>query len=76
VSLRQKSPQGPLTLEVADDGTGFDPATAHERGGLGLPAMRERAEALGGQFTVWSEPGSGTRLRVVWMGDEGGEPNG
>jgi signal transduction histidine kinase/streptogramin lyase len=76
VSLYQQPPQGTLLLEVADDGTGFDPATAHERGGLGLAAMHERAEALGGQLTVWSEPGSGARIRVVWTGDEGGEPNG
>jgi signal transduction histidine kinase len=51
------------TLEVADDGVGFDPSL---RGadGFGLPGMRERAERLGGTFQVQSSPGAGTRLRV------------
>jgi signal transduction histidine kinase len=73
VHLRQEGPPGgAATLEVTDDGMGFDPATVHERGGLGLAAMDERAAALGGQLTVWSEPGSGTQIRAVWTGDEGG----
>jgi signal transduction histidine kinase len=76
VHLRQQEPpRGAVILEVADDGTGFDPATAYARGGLGLSSMGERAAALGGRLTVWSEPGSGTRIVVVWTGDEGGEPN-
>jgi NarL family two-component system sensor histidine kinase LiaS len=50
-----------ITLEVADDGRGFDPAT--ETGtGIGLRSMRERIEALGGELTVESVPGQGTRL--------------
>jgi signal transduction histidine kinase/ligand-binding sensor domain-containing protein len=75
VHLRQEQlPGGAVTLEVADDGIGFDPETARERGGWGLSAMDERAAALGGRLTVCSEPGSGTRIRVVWTGDEGGGP--
>jgi two-component system, NarL family, sensor histidine kinase DegS len=44
---------------VEDDGVGFDVNEAYRRGGLGLLAMQERAEALGGRLTVESEPGSG-----------------
>jgi signal transduction histidine kinase len=51
-----------VTLEIADDGLGFDPHTAKAQGGLGLPAMHERAAALGGQLAVWSKPGEGTRI--------------
>jgi signal transduction histidine kinase len=51
-----------LLLEVADDGRGFDPATA--RTGLGLVSMRERAERLGAELTVTGGPG-GTTVRVV-----------
>jgi NarL family two-component system sensor histidine kinase LiaS len=50
-----------ITLKVADDGLGFDPAAA-EGQGLGLRSMRERLESLGGELTVESAPGTGTRL--------------
>jgi two-component system sensor histidine kinase DegS len=59
--------RGSLAVEVADDGTGFDPArprrsaTGH---GVGLGSMRERAELLRGTLTLWSRPGSGTRIRL------------
>jgi signal transduction histidine kinase len=51
-----------VTLEIVDDGVGFDPEAVKARGGLGLPAMQERAAALGGQLAIWSKPGEGTRL--------------
>ncbi|GAB3743997.1 sensor histidine kinase [Amycolatopsis oliviviridis] len=51
---------GYVTLVVVDDGTGFDP----EHSGFGLTAMRSRAEALGGTFTVGSAVGHGTTLSV------------
>ncbi len=56
-----------VTLEVEDDGEGFDVA-AHEskagRQGWGLIGMRERASLFGGDVKIDSEPGSGTRVRV------------
>lgn len=58
-----------VALDVRDDGTGFDPAALPaapgRHGGLGLVAMRERAEALGGSLTVESAPGQGTTLVVA-----------
>ena len=55
---------GRLTLEIRDDGRGFDPATAPR--GVGLSSMRERAESLpGGRLEVESAPGAGTRLRAT-----------
>jgi signal transduction histidine kinase len=53
-----------VTLEIADNGVGFDLATTRERGGMGLSAMEERAAELGGRFTVESELGKGTSVRV------------
>jgi two-component system NarL family sensor kinase len=50
-------------IRVRDDGVGFDPvaATASVRAGhIGLVSLRERAEALGGAFTLESRPGAGT----------------
>jgi signal transduction histidine kinase len=57
-----------LSLEVEDDGEGFDPASVarplDSGRGLGLLGMRERVELLGGTFKVDSSPGNGTRIAV------------
>jgi len=53
-----------VVLRIGDDGAGFDPAAARERGGLGLKAMQERAAKLGGRVVVNSEPGKGTQIVV------------
>jgi signal transduction histidine kinase len=53
-----------VTLDVADDGCGFDPALAAASGGLGLRGMRERAEGLGGSMVIESVPGEGTTVAV------------
>jgi signal transduction histidine kinase len=50
-----------LTLDVRDDGPGFHPRLAEERGN-GLRNMRDRIEAVGGSLTIESAPGSGTRI--------------
>ena len=52
-----------VTLDIYDDGTGFDPAAVappSDAGGYGLRAMRRRVEQLGGDFSVESAPGEGT----------------
>jgi len=51
-----------ILIEVSDDGRGFDTGSA--RAGVGLSAMRERAEGLGGDFEVRSRPGQGTEVKV------------
>ncbi|MEV8321350.1 sensor histidine kinase [Streptomyces sp. NPDC059900] len=54
-----------VTLDVRDDGRGFDPLATVERtgsGGFGLDGMRARAERIAGSLTVESEPGHGTAL--------------
>ncbi|MFG2636238.1 sensor histidine kinase [Streptomyces sp. NPDC048362] len=56
-----------VTLDVRDDGTGFDPAAARARtrtGGFGLDGMRARAERIAGALSVESEPGHGTAVSV------------
>ncbi len=49
-----------LTIVVADDGTGGDPATAGA--GAGVRGMRERAEALGGTLHAGRDPNGGWRV--------------
>ncbi len=51
-----------VELEIVDDGKGFDPDVAGDRGGLGLTTMRERAEKAGGSLNILSTPGEGTRV--------------
>ncbi|MEV0613256.1 sensor histidine kinase [Nonomuraea sp. NPDC050404] len=51
-----------VTLDVLDDGSGFDPDAPAR--GYGLVAMRERAARSGGTVTVESAPGEGTALCV------------
>lgn len=52
-----------LTLDVFDDGSGFDPATVSAES-YGLRGLSRRLAALGGNLAVESEPGEGTVLAV------------
>jgi signal transduction histidine kinase len=54
-----------VSLDVTDDGRGFDPSTAGQAGGLGLVGMRERAVGLGGRMAIESAPGDGTAISVT-----------
>jgi signal transduction histidine kinase len=53
---------GRLTIEVRDDGVGFDPNGAT---GNGLAGLADRVSALGGSFAIESELGGGTALTAV-----------
>jgi signal transduction histidine kinase len=61
VSLEYET--GVVKMIIKDDGHGFDKSVQH--GGLGLYSMRERAEVLGGSFTVESSPEQGTMIAVT-----------
>jgi signal transduction histidine kinase len=54
---------GAASLEVSDDGRGFDVRRAEERRpGMGLFSMRERVALVNGRLVVTSAPGRGTRI--------------
>jgi signal transduction histidine kinase len=56
-----------LVLSVVDDGVGLGAASAagaRHRHGLGMVTMRERTQAVGGEFEIGSTPGRGTRVVV------------
>jgi len=53
-----------LTLNISDDGIGFDVDNTGSDG-LGLLSMSERLEAVGGTLEIHSTPGAGTRLNVT-----------
>jgi signal transduction histidine kinase len=62
-SLRLRVDRDALTMEVADDGEGFDPSRSYP-GHFGLQSMRERTQSRGGELHVESRPGEGTTVRV------------
>jgi signal transduction histidine kinase len=55
-----------LELTIGDDGPGFNPKHSSQgrRPRFGLSTMRERAESVGGTFTIDSTPNKGTRITV------------
>ena len=63
VSVRLSVANSHASMDIADDGVGFDPAL-QDGHGFGLTGMRERAERLGGTLRIESSPGAGTRLQV------------
>jgi signal transduction histidine kinase len=68
VSMEERN--GLLSVTVADDGGGFDPAAPPtpsgdgRRGGMGLRSMRERAVAAGLRLLIDSAPGAGCRVTI------------
>ena len=57
-------PSHGVELRVRDNGHGFDSAAERDGQGIGLSGMAERARLVGGELTVNSAPGSGTRVRL------------
>jgi signal transduction histidine kinase len=53
------------TLMVEDDGAGFDVSASPEPGHHGLENLRARAQRLGGELSIESTPGWGTRVKVT-----------
>jgi signal transduction histidine kinase len=62
VWLELKRNRGQLQLRIRDDGCGFDPDHGEHQNHFGLLGMRERAEMVGGNLSVESQLGQGTRV--------------
>jgi signal transduction histidine kinase len=54
-----------VTLEIKDNGRGFDLEEAIKGDGMGLVSMRERAENFDGQLSIETEPGRGCQVRAI-----------
>jgi signal transduction histidine kinase len=70
VTVRMACTRGQFTLEMQDDGVGFDPDASAGRGrrgrrAQGLDNIRRRAELLDAELTVESAPGRGTALSLT-----------
>ena len=53
-----------IQLQIQDDGQGFDPQQLSS-GGFGLIGMQQRSDRLGGAFTIHSQRGRGTEVKVI-----------
>ena len=59
---------GSISMGITDNGQGFDTdkkQPSNKKGRLGLVGMRERAEMIGGDFSISSAPGAPTTVRIV-----------
>jgi signal transduction histidine kinase len=67
VIVRLAGSETAVTIEITDNGLGFDPQAPGqlEFPRFGLATMRERAEAVGGRLHLTTAPGAGTTLTVT-----------
>jgi len=67
VRIRLEMQNSRLNMVVSDDGEGFEQTDAFSEigGHFGLLGMRERAERLGGELQLRSQPGQGTQVEVT-----------
>ena len=63
VEVRLQGCAAGFEMRITDDGRGFDPHG--NTGGMGLPNLAERAHRLGGQVSIESEIGQGTRVSLT-----------
>ncbi len=62
VTVQLRESKGMITMEITDDGVGFEPASVKR--GNGLNNMQARASELGGKLSIDSKPGQGTRIKL------------
>jgi two-component system nitrate/nitrite sensor histidine kinase NarX len=65
VGIQLQYAPGAVDLRLRDDGCGFDPEHTPV-GHYGLSMMRERAEAVGADLSLTSQPGHGTEIAIHW----------
>lgn len=84
VRVHVREDESGVSLDVVDDGAGFDTGTLQRRrpgqplARFGVHGMSDRAQLLGGTFALTSAPEEGTTVRVFlprWHGDESDVPD-
>ncbi|MBC7262509.1 MAG: GAF domain-containing sensor histidine kinase, partial [Chloroflexi bacterium] len=67
VEVKARATEDELTLQIRDEGAGFDPKIAlAQMASAGLLGMRERAALAGGHLTIESAPGKGTTITAIF----------
>jgi signal transduction histidine kinase len=64
VQIRLKYDERAVSLELIDDGKGFEPEAIHQSGGFGLQGIQERVQQLEGTLNIESAPLRGTHLSI------------
>jgi len=54
-----------FTLEVRDNGRGFNPSLKSSSNGLGLALMKQQAALVHGKLSIKSRAGKGTLLKIT-----------
>jgi signal transduction histidine kinase len=67
VEINLKKKRVNVTLEIIDDGVGFDKQV--DKGGMGLKNMRERVKQIDGKLKIDSNIGKGTKITVTVRDD-------
>ena len=68
VALRRPAADHGLTLQISDDGVGFDTSIARP-GHYGLKGLREQVQVIGATLSIHSAPRQGTAISVVLARD-------
>ena len=68
VRVNIEEDQGKITINVDDDGIGFDVSATHE--GMGLRNMQERANSIAGELTIKSLLAHGTTVTIFVPSDK------
>ena len=58
-----------VTLEIKDNGVGFDLKSVEMKKGVGLLSMRKRIQSIGGTFTYETAPGKGVYLKLKMIAE-------
>ena len=54
-----------VTMEITDDGIGFDPKKVTRGGGMGISGMADRAKEIDAEISIVSKSGDGTQIVVL-----------
>jgi two-component system, NarL family, sensor histidine kinase UhpB len=55
-----------IKLRISDNGSGITKDDIESKTSWGIISMKERAKSLGGTFDIYSEPGAGTVIKIVF----------
>ena len=64
VEIYLRADNSQVSMEIVDDGVGFDDGSLAKTGALGLLGIRERFGALGGTMSLERNDASGTTVSV------------